>query len=253
MFLRDKFVKMSPAGDGDGTGDATQVVVDADAASNKTQIELLTRSVGLIAEGLSKMEGNQSTIVATLAEITKQSKGDVRQQLEEDFGKDIDVEQLDRKQFASFILANAKKDLQAEMKKLMDGVDSRVTDLAGRFETKNANEQVTKTAELNADFWEWSSEIKQLLKDNPTLSVSRAYNLAKAENPTRLAELDKKYKPAKKENKERSFLGLTPTSSLGTRDSGTGKMTQKEAAEKAFDTVMSDLGDTLQNGDLKIA
>ena len=241
-------VKMAEAGDIDGSGD--NKVVAASEASMQ-QIELLTKSVGLLAEGLQKMEGNQQNIVSALANITSQSKGAVREELKEEFGKDVDLEQLDRKDFAAFIIKSAEVVLKTEMAKLLGDVDKKVTNLASSFESKNANEQIAKAADQNPDFWEWSNEIKQMLAENPTLSVNRAYQLAKSENHKKAEELNKKYaKPTEK--KEQSFLGLTPTSSIGTRDA-TGKMTQKEAAEKAFDKVMGDLGDVIQNKDFKIA
>lgn len=240
-------VKMAEAGEADGS-----VAVDVKASdASLQQIELLTKSVGLLAEGLQKMEGNQQNIVAALAKITDQSKAGVREDLKEEFGKDVDLEQLDRKDFAAFIIKRTEAALKDEMAKLLGDVDKKVTNLASSFESKNANEQIAKTANDNPDFWEWSTEIKQMLSENPTLSVNRAYHLAKSENQKKVEELNKKYtKPAAK--KEQSFLGLTPTSSIGTRDA-TGKMTQKEAAEKAFDKVMGDLGDVIQNKDFKIA
>jgi hypothetical protein len=233
----------------DGTGKTAGT--GATPNQHEQQIELLTKSVGLLAEGLQKMEGNQSEIIATLAKVTEQSKGEVRQELEHKFGEGVDLEQLDRKDFAAFIMENTAKALRSEMTKLLEGVESKVTNLATSFESKNANEQISKTAHDNPDFWEWSGEIKNLLKENPTLTVNRAYNLARSENKDKVKELDTKYaKPVAK--KEQSFLGLTPTSSVGARD-GTGKMSQREAAEKAFDKVMGELGDVLQNGDMKIA
>ena len=248
MYLNN-YVKMSPAGDADSGG-------STDKGSDKfdhsiQQIEMLTKSVGLLAEGLQKMEGNQASIIETLAKFSDQTKGEIKHQVEEKFGDDVDFEQLDKKQLAALILDMSKKNMAADIKELLGGVDTKIQNLAASFENKNAAEQVAATADKNADFWEWSNEIKQLLKDNPTLSVQRAYTLAKSENEKKVNELAVKYKKPDAEKKQ-TFIGLTPTSSIGTRDT-TGKMTQKEAAEKAFDKVMGDLGDVLQNGDLKIA
>ena len=232
-----------------GVGDASS----SDAAAQQTaqQIELLTRSVGMLAEGLQKMEGNQGNIVAALAKITDMSKSEVRAQVAEDFGDDVDLEQLDRKSFAKFLMDNISKSFKSELESSMKSIDARVTNLATSFESKNATEQIAKTAEHNADFWEWSAEIKQILSENPSLTVNRAYNLVKAENPDKVQTLQKKYtkEPAKKEP---SFLGLTPTSSVSTRGSATGKQNARAAAESAFDKIMGDLGDVIQNGDIKL-
>lgn len=244
--MKTSFVKMDEAGD--GTQGAAGSAPAADMSAQ--QIELLTKSVGLLAEGLQKMEGNQNDIVATLAKITEQSKGEVREQLDNKFGEDVDLEQLSRKDFAAYIVENASKALTAEMQKVLGEVDSKVNNLAANFESKNANEQIQKTAESNPDFWEWSQEMKALLQENPTLTVSRAYHLAKSENQEKANKLKAKYdKPA--ESKKQSIFGLTPTSSIGSRGD-TGKMTQREAAEKAFDKIMGDLGDVINNGDMRL-
>lgn len=246
----NRYSKMEEANDGDkgGAGGGQQ----KQAPDHSQQIELLTKSVGLLAQGLEKMEGNQTMILETLSKVTNQSQQQVKDQVEKKFGEDVDLEQLDRKDFATLIMESTKAALKEEMKKLTGDIDTRVNDLAVRFESKTANEQIEKTAEKNADFWDWSNEIKQLLKENPTLSVVRAYSLAKTENPKKATELDVKYKPADKK-KEHSFIGLTPTSSLSTRDSTVGKMSQKEAAEAAFDKVMGELGDVIENGNIRFA
>src|SRR3990167_1333366 len=214
MLFAHKYVKMDEAGDGkDGSGDDAAAIAkaanDAAAAASKQQIELLTKSVGLLAEGLKNMEGNQANIVAALAKITDQSKGDVKKGLEDQFGDDVDLEQLDRKDFARFILAQSKGDIQGEVKKLSDVMVAKIDDLGGRFESKNAGEQVEKTASDHKDFWEWSNEIKGVLKDNPTLTVRRAYALVRSENPEKAKEMDKKYN--QHVDKKQGFIGLTPT------------------------------------------
>jgi len=243
------YFKLAEADENEGSGGAADNQ-NADNTSQQ-QIELLTKSVGLIAEGLSKMEGNQNMILETLARVTDQSKAEVKHEIKEEFGADVDLEQLDRRQFATFIVRQAEAAFKEEIKNMLGTVDSKVQDLATRFESKNASEQITKVSDNNPDFWEWSSEIKQLLSENPTLTVNRAYALAKSENPKKAEELHKKFaKPEPK--KQQSFFGLTPTSSISTR-SNAGKMSQKEAAEAAFDKVMGELGDRIENGDFKLA
>ena len=245
LFARRNYVKLDEANDGAGTGAAGAASAASDdnakaaADASKQQIELLTKSVGLLAENLQKMEGNQGQIVAALAKITEQPKSSVKEQLETQFGDDVDLEQLDRKDFAKYIRTHTMTDIKSEVAKLTDVMIAKIEDLGGRFESKNANEQIERTANTNKDFWEWSAEIKGLLKETPTLSVSRAYKLARSENLEKAKELDKKYNPPEKD-KEHKFLGLTPTSFTGARE-GTKKMSAKEAANKAFDDVMNEL------------
>lgn len=245
--------RMADDGSGGDSGGADNLGAgdNKNAPDTQVQVELLTKTVGLLAEGLQRMEGSHNDVLAALAKMSDQSKANVQEAAEVKFGEDVDLTQLDRKQFAALIIDSTRKAVQSELNKITSDVDTKVSELGARFESKNANEQINKTAEANPDFWEWSTEIKQLLKENPTLSVARAYNLAKAEDTKKAKSLDSKYNPPKSKG-EQSGFGLTPTSSIGTR-SGTGKMNQKEASEKAFDTVMANLGDVLNNGDLKIA
>jgi len=246
MLYRKLGVFQDEVADNDGAGGAAKPAVPA----ADEQIALLTKSVGMIAEGLSRLEGNQNSIVETLAKITQQSPKEVKQELKE-FGADVDLENMNRKDYAQFIMQHTAAALKTEMDKLLGDVDSKVTNLANSFEAKNATEQIAKAAENNADFWEWSGEIKKILQENPTLSVTRAYKIAKEESPTKAQELDKKYnKPIA--SKATDFFSLLPQSHVGGKETP-GKMTRQDAALKAFDKVMGDLGNVVSNSDFKLA
>lgn len=260
MFLQNKqYVLMNEADDGSGKGGSgsdsgnsnSGAGGDKDnAASSTQQIELLTKSVGLLAQGLQKMEANQASLVEALAKITDTSKKDVKAGIEDMFGKDVDLEQLSRQDFAAYISNAIKDQVVAETKKMTEAVDGRVNDLASKFESKNAGEQISALANVKPDFWEWSAEIKTLLKDNPTLSVKRAYTIARDEDSAKANKMDEKYK--KQEDDDGQFIGLTPTSSLASKGTKS-KMSPSEAANAAFDTVMDKLGGRINNGDMKLA
>ena len=237
MFSR-KPVYMEEAGDdADGSSDG-----GGNASADNGQLELLTKSMNILTAGFQSLQENQAALANTLSELNTKVGTPVEHAntSPKDIFADVDLEQLDRKQFAQLMISTTANALKAEMNNLLGGVDDRISGLAERFESKNAEEQIGKVSGNNPDFWEWSGEIKTLLKENPTLSVSRAYNLAKTENPEKATKLSKQYN--KSETKDQSFFGLTPTS---TRTRGTGKMTQKEAAEKAFENVMGNLSAAL--------
>lgn len=231
-------------GQGNDLGGDTK---DDAAAQHAEQMSLLTKSVGILAQGLEELRGNQSSIteaLAKLAEGTGHSKQEQKEIAQDLFGDDVDMEQLSRKDFAKLIQASIVSAVDQKLSASTEKVTGQVADLASRFESKNASEQINTLAGNNPDFWEWSAEIKQLLQENPTLNVSRAYHLAKAENPDKVAKLAPKYN--KPTTKETPFIGLTPTSSRRGAE-GTSKMTSREAANKAFDQVMAGLGDVLTN------
>lgn len=225
------------SGEGEGEGKGKP------GGEQSEEVKLLTKTVSQLAEGLAAMQQSQSAMTDALSKISKggdSDKPDKPEPSTADILKDADVDSMDQKSLAAFILENVSKVLDAKMSKLMEGVDERVTGLAGEFQQQNAATQVQKIAEAHPDFFEWAPEIKRLLQENPTLSVQRAFTLAKEENPDKKAAMVKKYKktPAQNEGKPRVVGGLTPTSSKTT---GTGKMTAREAAEKAMDETLADI------------
>ncbi len=234
---------MKPDGDGEdnpgGEGD------DKNKGEPSAEVKLLTQTVAVLSQGLEEMQRSQASIADVLTKLQEgggPSKGDKGQIEEEDADlfKDVDVDSMSQAQLAKFLLDNVGKVLEAKISKLSGRMDERIDGLAGEFQQKNASEQVQKLSEKNADFFEWAPEIKRLLQENPTLSVQRAYSLARSENPEKVATMAKKYKTEVKEVKGKpKTFGLTPTSSRSTE--GTGKMSAREAAEKALDEVLGEV------------
>lgn len=241
LYNKVNRILQDEAGEGtEGTGNASAVP----AVSNE-QMELLTQSVQFLAKGFEELRGNQSQLteaLAKLSDMTGQTPKQTQETAEVMFGDDVDIEQLSRKDLAKLIETSIMKGVEAKLGKFQEGLSGRVEDLAMRFESKNAGEAVEKVASSHPDFWEWTGEIKALLTENPSLTVNRAYTIVKSENPDKVEKLKTKYeKPAEK---KRDFFSLLPTSTRG-RAEGSSKMTQQQAAEAAFDSIMSDIGDVL--------
>lgn len=244
MWLR-KFPLQDAADDGDdkkgsggGTGDDKDDKPDISA-----QLATIGQTVGLLAKAMQDMD----TRVSSLSKAKDADADDSDNDDDSEKGGDpgdlfggVDLEQLDRKQLAALILSHTEKTVKTALEKQAKSLEGRVNDLSGKLDSTHASSIIKEISSKpeNADFWEWSNEIKTILKETPGLSIERAYKLAKSENPKKVAELTKKYFP----EKPKPVFGLTPTSS---KQSGTGKMTPKEAAEKAFDEVMGSMsGDT---------
>lgn len=253
MLHLNKHVLMEEANDGTGGAGGGAGGGDDAKALQLQQIELLTQSVGTLAKGLEELRSNQSTIteaLAKLAEGTGQSKQEQKDLAEDLFGPDVDLEQLDRKSFAKLIQASVQQSISKELSTGQEKLANQINELASRFETKNASEQIGATAKDNPDFWEWSAEIKKVLTEHPNLSVTRAYNLVKAENPEKVAKLKDKYnKPAPKKD---TFIGLTPTSGHLGAEGTNKKMSANDAANAAFDAVMAQVGDVFSKEDQSV-
>lgn len=204
------------------------------------QVELLTKAVGLLSQGMSELQAQNQKITETLEAVRKGSEPPQpkSKSLEEELAeRGDDVETMTNKELLELMVGKLTEKFENRIKELSGEVETKVGGLAQQFHSRVSAEEVGKIAEKNPDLMEWSGEIRALLKDNPTLSVSRALTLAREENPQKKAELTKKYAKPPSEAKSKGF-GLTPTSS---RTTGTGKLSPKEAAEKAFDEVMSSL------------
>lgn len=256
-----KHAKLSPeddnsgggGGGGDGSSDADKSVDKDDKGKLSTE-EHLNR----LGQALTLLAGNFDTLLESQKTLAKRFEDGIAvkpikddspkepQSLAERL-KDVDTSTLDNKQLMEILSGHVGEVLDAKMRHYMGQVDEKVSGLADALNTSTARAEIEKvsTAKGNEDFFEWSREIRDLMKTHPTISVAQAYRLAKTENPDKVAELTKKYAKAPADaGKSRSF-SLTPTSSRG---GDSGKMTPQAAAEKAFDDVMGELEGLVSTG-----
>lgn len=209
------------------------------------QISMLTQSVSILARGFEDLKNSQTQsneMVQRLATATQQTPAQIQHTAETLFGDDVDMDSMSNKDMAKLIAASVSKIVDAKIGTLSNQTAQAIQNLAHQFETKNASEQIAKSVEKNADFFEYSNEMRQLLKENPTLTPARAYNLAKAENPEKVAKLAAKYaKP--NDDTGPGPISLLPTSySANSKGKGPGRMSQQDAAHSAFDALFKDAG-----------
>ena len=137
------------------------------------------------------------------------------------------------------LLTKFDEALQRNLKTALKPVEDRVGQIDERVNSDLAGREISAAAEKRPDFMEWRAEISELVKDNPRLSVTRAYTIARAEHPEKTKDMDKKY--SKADTPKPSFTGFTPTRGGG-RGEGATRMKFSEAAEKAYDEVLAGLG-----------
>ncbi|KKK92005.1 hypothetical protein LCGC14_2707270, partial [marine sediment metagenome] len=123
-------------------------------------------------------------------------------------------------------------------------------------ETDRVKREFAKAKEDFPDFMEWKDEMRDIITAHPELSAENIYLLARAKNPEKVKEIDKKAKEEKGEKEEidesgklkgmRAFGGLTPTSGASVENDG--KKQPKEAALSAWDQAMSNVPDSLVGG-----
>ncbi len=150
-----------------------------------------------------------------------------------------DLEQMSRADFANYIGDNIVKTLQKEM---LDPLNKKIEGIETTSVDKDIKMEVKELSGEHKDFWDWKSEMGEIAKATPGITLKRAYKLARSENPDKAKELDDKHKDTSgdKDEKAKGFGGLTPTSSATSKST---KMDQATAVESAWDETMEGLED----------
>lgn len=153
--------------------------------------------------------------------------------------KDFDVERVSRAELVAHIDKRFSMALAKGLKPIMDRLESNSTDV----ETDRVRTEFAKAQADHSDFMEWKEEMRAIITDHPGLSADAIYKLARANDPTKAAEIDEKAKEGKGEEGEkarserrRAFGGLMPTSGVSLEKDG--KKQPKEAASAAWEEVM---------------
>lgn len=229
-------------GAGENGTEVAAPVVDQRAAEH---ISTLTQTVNILARNLDELkatQNNSNAMLQQLAQATHKTSEHVQHTAETLFGDDVDMDNLTPRQLAQMIASGVGKVMDGKLQTLQGQTAQAVQTLAAQFETRNASDQIAKSAEKNADFFEYADEMRQVLKENPTLTVNRAYNLAKSENPEKAAKMALKYaKP--EEDTGNGTITLFPSShNVSNKGKGPGRMNAQDAASSAFDTLFAGAG-----------
>ena len=214
-------------------------------------INMLATQVDLLAKGVNALVADQTSVKEALAQLPKTlaemnrppedegNKGGGFGKAENLFG-DLDLEQLDRTQFGTVRLTkfmeNLDKHMGARLKPLEDKLGQVETTVTSDLGRRQVDELQTEAKDL----MEWKDELAATLKENPSLTLKRAYTIVRAENPDKASKLDAKASNGKDAGDV--FLGLTPTSRSTGSDGKGGRMKFHEAAQRAFDDTLTAFG-----------
>lgn len=194
----------------------------------------LPKTIEQIGQGMTAMSEQLKTLATIQVDASKGKKKDAKPNVTEEA-----LEDMSNAQLVSHIVERMTSELLPVINDKIDGLDQKTTrtDLKG---------QVEKMQGEHKDFWQWQDEMTAIAKVHPDLSITRLYELARAESPEKVVEIEKKEVEAKKAaedeegSKEPPFGGLTPTSGVIIPD-GEAAKTIKEAAESAWDKTMSEV------------
>lgn len=155
-----------------------------------------------------------------------------------------DLEGMSRADLVAYIAGTMQRSFD---ERLRDALQPIVNAL-GQQQNTVATDQVTRQIDAlkngdgrypaAKDFDDWKGDMAELSKVHTTLNIRQLYNLARAENPTKAADLDKKYAPPPEPTKPR-WGGLTPTGTSLTAEAikAAGPTTGKEATAAALSEV----------------
>lgn len=128
--------------------------------------------------------------------------------------------------------------LESTLSQVLAPYAEEISSLRGDVVRDRGNREIEGLQTKHKDFADFVPEMKELTKKHPSLSLTEVFQLARATNPTKAQELDKKYNPPPPPPARPFALG--PSSSAGNTTDGNGRpraMTKSEAAMDAFRQV----------------
>jgi hypothetical protein len=159
---------------------------------------------------------------------------------DEDEGDPAELETMSRSDFGRHIVGQV---LKAVNKQVVEPLNSQLQQVTAATTRTQIQGSVKELAAAHKDFWDWQPEMLALANEHRGLAPQRLYQLARADNPTKATDLDKKYAPKPEGSgpiRFKGFGGLTPSQS-GTASRG-GKMNGSEAANAAWAETVAALG-----------
>lgn len=208
------------------------------SGDGEARLAMLEKAVGLIAKGHQELTTGISALTSKIEQIGQPALNKQGGQGEEE---DVDLETMDRKTFTSYLMGQLKSVVEEQVKPLGE----RFGQLDEKIDGQSLSILIKEFSSDHPDFFEWTPEIKALVKEHPTLTPARLYTLARSENAAKAKKLDEKYglnKSTERRNGDDIPLSFFPSSSATSATKGApGRMTPKQAAEAAWDSVMSQI------------
>lgn len=238
---------LEEADDGDRGGAGTEGAGDGIGEEIKAlpgQVKVLTDALTLMVKGQAEMQ-NQLKELAQTRSAPAQNEEQPKPKDNADLFEGIDLEQIDRKQFGTILLSKFMERIEEHMGTAIKPVMEKIGQIEHTVTNDLGSRQISDVLKDNKDLYEWKDEIAGLLKETPNMKLSRALTIARSENPEKAKAMQKKYTvPGDDGTKRPVTLSLTPTSRVTGGDEKVGRMKFNEAAERAFDDVLSSLGAT---------
>ncbi len=128
-----------------------------------------------------------------------------------------------------------------KVKALVEPLSKGISSISKGSQEDRIRTQISELSRKHPDFDEWAGEMRSVLEGNPSLSnnIEDVFMLAKARNPDKVAEIDKKNKAKDGGDQQSNFGGLPSGGSSG--EAERTNMDSKEAALSAWDKTMGNI------------
>jgi hypothetical protein len=143
-------------------------------------------------------------------------------------------EEMTNSELASHMLTTVSDMVENAISKAMAPITNQFETLNRTVSGNAVNTELKELTSAHKDVKDWKEEMIGLAKQHPSLGLRDVYDLARAKNPAKAGELDRRYNPPAP--KPRPFGGLTPAMS---GKSATPPQSAEEASRSAYLEVMS--------------
>ena len=164
------------------------------------------------------------------------------------------LEDMSREEFANYQTSRMIDQINAQVVNPLMG---QINSLQQGIQKESANSTIEKMTAKYADFTHWGNEVADKLESTPGLDMKEAYTLVRAANPSKAAELDKKFaKPdaAKPPQEQAKATPKTPDVSLRPNSGNTPAARTgnsfKEASSNAWNQHGVDLTAALRQANM---
>lgn len=230
--------------------DETNASDDAD----KVDVKALASTVRGLVDAVSGISSNMQTLTTSLSDMANRSKDDKKDEddvvKKEDEGMSFsNLEELSREEFAGRMIGHMEKIITKAIK----SVQTDVSNVSNEGKKEQMLRVVNEVREKHKDFDEWLPEVRKIIDENRGISLARAVQLAKADDPEKKEKMDKKYAQGDSSRdagrngdgrgKGKGFGGLPPGSSSEERNT---RMKQSDAAQAAWEEAIASTDEAAQ-------
>jgi hypothetical protein len=224
-----------PAGAGDGGGGGGA----ADSSAATTSPSPLPNLADWTAQ-LEALNGSLGGKLDTLVDTVRTAS------TTEPASEPVDLEGLSRPELVAHIVSTLTEQITSLLDIKLQPFAQQLTNLQTDVVSRNASAEVDSLRGQHKDFTEWKDDMIALARQ-PTyasLGITDLYQLAKAKNPTKAAELTTKYNPPAVPVRRPSFGGLVPGAG-GSAGNGAKPLSSAEAGRAAYAEVQARHSDVL--------